>query len=236
MRGETTHVDLLRVRLDQAIHAVVPLELHGRRRRPGRQGRRRAGADHARAERRGAADGDPRVDRARRRRDADRRHAHARRDRGPEGVTLLDDLEETVLATLSPPRLQSEARPRSRPRPSSSARPEREAGDADGGGRSARGVAPCDALRRRRRGHRLADRRAGQPRPRVRAHTAQRRLHGRRGSSPSAGSCRAPRTASAGASPRAARAVATGVRRDARGALARRRRTARGGAAARRPT
>ncbi len=27
----------------------------------------------------------------------------------PEGVTLLDDLEETVIATLSPPRLQSEA-------------------------------------------------------------------------------------------------------------------------------
>jgi large subunit ribosomal protein L25 len=26
----------------------------------------------------------------------------------PEGVTLLDDLEETVVATLSPPRLQSE--------------------------------------------------------------------------------------------------------------------------------
>jgi hypothetical protein len=26
----------------------------------------------------------------------------------PEGVTLLDDLEETVIATLSPPRLQSE--------------------------------------------------------------------------------------------------------------------------------
>jgi large subunit ribosomal protein L25 len=29
VRGETTHVDLLRVRLDKAIHAVVPLELIG---------------------------------------------------------------------------------------------------------------------------------------------------------------------------------------------------------------
>ena len=29
VRGETVHVDLLRVRLDQAIHAVVPLELTG---------------------------------------------------------------------------------------------------------------------------------------------------------------------------------------------------------------
>ena len=36
----------------------------------------------------------------------------------PAGVTLLDDLQETVLATLSPPRLQSEdERPRSRRRP-----------------------------------------------------------------------------------------------------------------------
>ncbi len=66
VRGETVHVDLLRVRLDEAIHAVVPLELTRRRGRAGRQGRRRARADHARAERRGAADGDPGVDRARR--------------------------------------------------------------------------------------------------------------------------------------------------------------------------
>src|SRR6202020_477679 len=29
VRGETVHIDLLRVRLDQAIHAVVPLELEG---------------------------------------------------------------------------------------------------------------------------------------------------------------------------------------------------------------
>src|SRR5207249_2392460 len=29
VRGETIHVDLLRVRLDEAIHAVVPLELTG---------------------------------------------------------------------------------------------------------------------------------------------------------------------------------------------------------------
>ncbi len=29
VKGQTVHVDLLRVRLDQAIHAVVPLELTG---------------------------------------------------------------------------------------------------------------------------------------------------------------------------------------------------------------
>ena len=35
MRGETVHVDLLRVRLDEAIHAVVPLELTGVEDAPG---------------------------------------------------------------------------------------------------------------------------------------------------------------------------------------------------------
>ena len=35
VRGETTHVDLLRVRLDKPIHAVVPLELTGGEDTPG---------------------------------------------------------------------------------------------------------------------------------------------------------------------------------------------------------
>src|SRR5271166_2301118 len=35
VRGETVHVDLLRVRLDEAIHAVVPLELSGTEEAPG---------------------------------------------------------------------------------------------------------------------------------------------------------------------------------------------------------
>src|SRR4029077_7299477 len=35
VRGETVHVDLLRVRLDEAIHAVVPLELTGAEDAPG---------------------------------------------------------------------------------------------------------------------------------------------------------------------------------------------------------
>jgi large subunit ribosomal protein L25 len=35
VRGETVHIDLLRVRLDQAIHAVVPLELEGTDDAPG---------------------------------------------------------------------------------------------------------------------------------------------------------------------------------------------------------
>ena len=35
VRGETTHVDLLRVRLDEEIHAVVPVELTGVEEAPG---------------------------------------------------------------------------------------------------------------------------------------------------------------------------------------------------------
>src|ERR1700684_573087 len=35
VRGETTHVDLLRVRLDEPIHAVIPLELTGVDETPG---------------------------------------------------------------------------------------------------------------------------------------------------------------------------------------------------------
>src|SRR6185312_1290587 len=35
VRGQTVHIDLLRVRLDQAIHAVVPLELTGIDETPG---------------------------------------------------------------------------------------------------------------------------------------------------------------------------------------------------------
>src|SRR5271163_3736916 len=35
VRGETIHVDLLRVKLDEAIHAVVPLELAGIEEAPG---------------------------------------------------------------------------------------------------------------------------------------------------------------------------------------------------------
>ena len=63
VRGDTVHVDLMRVRLDTAIHAVVALELQGVDAAPGVQGRRDPRADHARAEHPGAADGDPRGDR-----------------------------------------------------------------------------------------------------------------------------------------------------------------------------
>ena len=64
VRGDLVHVDLVRVRLDQAIQANVPLDPRRRRRGARRARRRRARARHAHRPRRGAADDDPRVDRA----------------------------------------------------------------------------------------------------------------------------------------------------------------------------
>jgi large subunit ribosomal protein L25 len=108
VRGETVHVDLLRVRLDEAIHATVPLELAGVEESPGvKEG--------------GVLEQITRE-----------LNVEALPTAIPESIvhdvgemqigdtimlsaivaaaelTLLDDLEETVVATLSPPKLQAE--------------------------------------------------------------------------------------------------------------------------------
>lgn len=108
VRGETLHVDLLRVRLDEAIHAVVPLELTGVEDAPGVK----EGGVLEQIVRELNVEALPTA--------IPESIAH---DVGelqigetialeavapPEGVTLLDDPETTV-ATLSPPRLQTEA-------------------------------------------------------------------------------------------------------------------------------
>jgi large subunit ribosomal protein L25 len=109
VRGQTIHVDLLRVRLDQAITAVVPIEL--------------AGVDDAPGVKEGGI-----LEQITREINVEALptaipesivHEVGEMQIGetillgaltpPDGVTLLDDLEETVIATLSPPRLQSEA-------------------------------------------------------------------------------------------------------------------------------
>jgi large subunit ribosomal protein L25 len=109
VRGETIHVDLLRVRLDQAITAVVPIEL--------------AGVDDAPGVKEGGI-----LEQITREINVEALptaipesivHEVGEMQIGetillgaltpPDGVTLLDDPEETVIATLSPPRLQSEA-------------------------------------------------------------------------------------------------------------------------------
>ena len=107
VRGETTHVDLLRVRLDKAIHAVVTLELEGVDDTPGVKegGVLEQLTRELNIEALPTAIPESIV------------HALGEMEIGdtltlesivvPEGVTLLDDAETTV-ATLSAPRLQSE--------------------------------------------------------------------------------------------------------------------------------
>jgi large subunit ribosomal protein L25 len=107
VRGETVHVDLLRVRLDEAIHAVVPLELTGVEEAPGVK----EGGVLEQITRELNVQALPTAI------PESISHDVGELQIGetialsalpaPEGVTLLDD-PETVLATLSPPRLQTE--------------------------------------------------------------------------------------------------------------------------------
>jgi large subunit ribosomal protein L25 len=108
VRGDTTHIDLLRVRLDKAIHAVVTLELQGVDDSPGVK----EGGVLEQVTRELNVEALPTA--------IPESIAHDVSEMvigdtitlsvvaAPEGVTLLDDLEETVIATLSPPRLQTE--------------------------------------------------------------------------------------------------------------------------------
>lgn len=108
VRGRTIHVDMLRVRLDEAIHAVVPLELTGTEDAPGvkeggvlEQITRELNVEalptaipesvvhHIGEMQIGETIALSAVDM-------------------PQGVTLLDDADEAIVATLSPPRLQVE--------------------------------------------------------------------------------------------------------------------------------
>jgi large subunit ribosomal protein L25 len=107
VRGETTHVDLLRVRLDKAIHAVVTLELEGVDDTPGVK----EGGVLEQLTRELNIEALPTAI------PESILHTLGEMQIGdtltlesivmPDGVTLLDDAETTV-ATLSAPRLQSE--------------------------------------------------------------------------------------------------------------------------------
>ena len=108
VRGETIHIDLLRVRLDQAIHATVGVELTGGDEAPGvvqggvlDQVTREVNVEALPTAIPDAIHHDV--------------SAMEMNDtltlaavRAPEGVTLLDDPDETVIATLSPPRVEEE--------------------------------------------------------------------------------------------------------------------------------
>jgi large subunit ribosomal protein L25 len=109
VRGQTVHIDLLRVRLDEAIHAVVPLELEGVDDAPGVKegGILEQIVRELNVEALPTAIPEAIV------------HAVGEMQIGetigldevvmPEGVALLDEVDEIVVATLSPPRLQAEA-------------------------------------------------------------------------------------------------------------------------------
>ena len=106
--GATIHIDVLRVRLDQAISGDGRARPGRRRQLARRQGGRRARAGHTRADDRGPAGRHP----GRLHHDVSElrsaTRSRSRRSAAPRGVTLTDD-PETVVATLSPPRLQAEA-------------------------------------------------------------------------------------------------------------------------------
>jgi len=110
VRGQTLHVDLVRVRLDIAIHAVVPLELTGGDDAPGvKDGGVLEQITHVlNVQALPTAVPESIV------------HDVSRMDIGdtitlaslvpPDGVELLDDPEHTI-ATLSPPRVQTDDEP-----------------------------------------------------------------------------------------------------------------------------
>ncbi len=108
VRGETVHIDLLRVRLDQAIHAIVPIELTGTDDAPGAKegGVLEQITREVNVEALPTAIPESIVHDVGEMQINDTLLLSALTV--PEGVALLDDLE-TVVVTLSPPRLQTEA-------------------------------------------------------------------------------------------------------------------------------
>jgi len=108
VRGQTLHVDFLRVRLDVAIHAVVALELRGGDDAPGTK----EGGVLEHVTREVNIEALPNDIPERLELDVSAMQINdtvfLSQVVAPSGVTILDDVEETVVANLSPPRLQAE--------------------------------------------------------------------------------------------------------------------------------
>ncbi|MEA2156237.1 MAG: large subunit ribosomal protein [Solirubrobacteraceae bacterium] len=108
VRGETMHVDLLRVNLDVAIHAVVPLELTGGDDSPGVK----EGGVLEQITRELNIEALPTSIPESITYDVSHLDINDTVTLSqvpiPAGIELLDDPEETVIATLSPPRVESE--------------------------------------------------------------------------------------------------------------------------------
>jgi large subunit ribosomal protein L25 len=109
VRGETMHIDLLRVRLDVAIHATVSVELVGGDGAPGVV----QGGVLDQITREVNVEALPNEIPETITYDASAMEindtVYLSALQAPRGVTLLDDLEETVLATLSPPNVDVDA-------------------------------------------------------------------------------------------------------------------------------
>jgi len=108
VRGTTMHVDFLRVRLDVAITAVVALELTGGEDAPGAK----EGGVLEHVTREVNIEALPTDIPERLELDVSQMQVndtlYLSAVTPPAGVTILDDVEETVAATLTPPRLQAE--------------------------------------------------------------------------------------------------------------------------------
>jgi large subunit ribosomal protein L25 len=108
VRGQTLHVDFLRVRLDVAIHAVVALELIGGDDAPGTK----EGGVLEHVTREVNIEALPTDIPERLELDVSQMQVNdtlfLSGVTAPANVTILDDTEETVVATLTPPRLQAE--------------------------------------------------------------------------------------------------------------------------------
>jgi large subunit ribosomal protein L25 len=108
VRGQTLHVDFLRVRLDVAIHAVVALELVGGEDAPGVK----EGGVLEHVTREVNIEALPTDIPERLELDVSQMQVNDTLNlsevTAPQGVTILDDVDETVVATLTPPRLQAE--------------------------------------------------------------------------------------------------------------------------------
>jgi len=108
VRGDTMHVDLLRVNLDVAIAAIVPLELVGAEDAPGAK----EGGVLEQITRELHIEALPTAIPESITYDVSGMQINDTVTLSqvlvPAGIALLDDLEETVVATLTPPRLEAE--------------------------------------------------------------------------------------------------------------------------------
>jgi large subunit ribosomal protein L25 len=108
VRGETMHVDLLRVNLNVAIHAVVALELVGGEESPGVK----SGGVLEHITRELNIEALPTAIPESLSVDVSAMDINDTITLAdvpvPDGIVLLDDLDETVVATLTPPRLETE--------------------------------------------------------------------------------------------------------------------------------